>query len=85
MKTMTQSVPLVAAFTSESIRWASVAVDHAPGVAGSTAGHASAAVEGLSLPAEARALLRRLLMASWLVLGMEGTNYYKNKGVGTMQ
>lgn len=62
-------------FTSESIRWASVAIDHAPGISRSTTRHASTVVEGLRLPAETRALLWRLLMASWLVLGMEGTNY----------
>lgn len=43
--------------TSESVRGASVSVDHPPGVARSAAGHASAVVEGLALPGEARALL----------------------------
>jgi len=49
--------------TSESVRGASVSVDHPPGVARSAAGHASAVVEGLALPGEARALLLGGLLA----------------------
>ena len=66
--------------TSETVGGASVAVHHAPGVAGSTASHAPAVVEGLPLPVEPCSLLRALRLATGLVLRMEGTDFWKPQG-----
>lgn len=77
--------------TSESVGGASVSVDHAAGVTGASAGHASAVVEGLGLATsrgdEPWTLLTRLLPLGqglagqgW-VLGVEGTNHYRQGNI----